>query len=113
MDFESLLTPNDKQTNGVWIYFPDSGMEFLIASSRQKAHQDFLAARFNSARRGRRELPQDVANRILVDGILRFILKGWRPKDPANWFKRKDGSDVEFSKENAKKKPNHTARSAA
>lgn len=103
MDFESLLTPNPKQTDGVWIYFADSGMEFLIASARQRSHQDFIAKRFNDARRGRRNLPEDVANRILVDGVLRNILKGWRPKDAANWFKNKDGSDVPFNKENARK----------
>lgn len=113
MEFDDLLTPDKKQAEGVWIFHADSEMEFQIASMRQRAYQDFVAQRYNTARRGRRDIPPDAANRIMVDGLLRYILKGWRPKGEAPWFVGKDGQPVPFSKETASKLLNAESNEAA
>jgi len=103
MDFDKLLTPDPTQSEGVWIYHPESDTEYKLASVRQRAYQDFAAQRYAAARRGRRELPQGAADRILVEGVQRFILKDWRPKGARSPFRTKDGELVPCNKENAKK----------
>jgi hypothetical protein len=113
MDFESLLTPDARQAEGVWVFHADSEMEFRVASMRQRAYQDFVAQRYNAARRGRRDIPPEAANRILVEGLLRYVLKDWRPKGTNPWFVTKDGQPVPFSKENASKLLNAESNDAA
>jgi hypothetical protein len=113
MEFESLLTPDARQAEGVWVFHADSEMEFRVASMRQRAYQDFVAQRYNAARRGRRDIPPEAANRILVEGLLRYVLKDWRPKGTKPWFVTKHGEPVAFNKENATKLMNADSNDAA
>lgn len=96
IDIKEIIGSVNKQTDGTWIEYPGvDGVEFKIAYLGIDAYQDFIVGRMNRLRRGSRDVPPDKAREVVKQGLVRFILKGWKGVGS-------EGVEYEFNDENAK-----------
>lgn len=97
----SELTHETEAASGKWFDFTFSDgktQQLMIASAGTTEYQNFAAERWNSARRGRQNIPPAVVRRIIVDGIVRHLLKNWK----GNAITNDDGSPAEFNEQNVR-----------
>ena len=96
LDIQAVIGDSGQRKDGVWVDYPDEdGVKFRLAYLGNNDYQDFVSERMMKARRGRRDIPSDKQRKIIVEGLVKHILKGWEGLSSG-------GENFEFNPINAK-----------
>jgi hypothetical protein len=77
MDIKELAGDGNKKADGVWLKWPPD-MEFRLGYLQGKEYQHYVQNRMMRARRGRSDFPADKSDAIMVEALVKFIVKDWK-----------------------------------
>lgn len=96
MDIKSF-TGDESRAEGVWIpHHDDPNTQFKLTYVGENNYRDYIAQKFARARKGRTFIAAPKERAIILDAIIKFLLKDWKGIT-------KDGEEYPFNHENARK----------
>lgn len=96
LEIKSVIGAQSEKKGGVWVDYPDEdGVRFRLSYIGNDDYQDFVSQKMMKARRGRRDIPAEKQRAIIVEGLVKYVVKGWEGLTSG-------GQPFEFNPANAK-----------